>query len=56
VRPDAPEAVLGDVARRVRDHGVDFALVGGLAVSIRRGQDLTRKLDELIAAARAQTA
>lgn len=49
--PDAPEAVLGDVARRVRAHGVEFALVGGLAVSIRSEVRFTRDVDLAVAVA-----
>jgi predicted nucleotidyltransferase len=49
VRPEAPEAVLGDVANRLRDHGVPFALVGGLAVSIRSEVRFTRDVDLAVA-------
>jgi hypothetical protein len=42
---ESPEAVLGDVARHLRDEGVAFALVGGLAVSIRSEVRFTRDVD-----------
>jgi predicted nucleotidyltransferase len=47
--PEAPEAVLGDVARHLRDRGVAFALVGGLAVSIRGEVRFTRDVDLAVA-------
>ncbi len=47
--PEAPEAVLGDVANRLRDRGVPFALVGGLAVSIRSEVRFTRDVDLAVA-------
>lgn len=46
---EAPEAVLGDVARHLRDRGIAFALVGGLAVSIRGEVRFTRDVDLAVA-------
>jgi predicted nucleotidyltransferase len=42
---DAPEAALADVARLLRERRVPFALVGGLAVSIRSEVRFTRDVD-----------
>jgi predicted nucleotidyltransferase len=46
---EAPEAVLSDVARHLRDRRVAFALVGGLAVSIRGEVRFTRDVDLAVA-------
>ncbi len=43
--PDAPEVALADVARLLRERRVPFALVGGLAVSIRSEVRFTRDVD-----------
>jgi hypothetical protein len=51
VRPETPEAVLGDVAIRLRERGVAFALVGGLAVSVRSEVRFTRDVDLVVAVA-----
>lgn len=43
--PDAPEATLSDIAALLRRQRVPFALVGGLAVSIRGEVRFTRDVD-----------
>jgi hypothetical protein len=48
---DAPEEALADIGRRLREHGIGFALVGGLAVSIRAEVRFTRDIDLAIAIA-----
>ncbi len=49
--PESAEAVLGDIACQLRSRGVDFALVGGLAVSIRAEVRFTRDVDLAITSA-----
>jgi hypothetical protein len=49
VKPEAPEAVLADIAQRLRERGVAFALVGGLAVSVRSEVRFTRDVDLAVA-------
>ncbi len=49
MRPEPPEAVLGDIANRLRGRGVAFALVGGLAVSVRSEVRFTRDVDLAVA-------
>ena len=44
-----PAEALVDIAARLRRHGVDFALVGGLAVSIRGEVRFTRDVDIAVA-------
>jgi hypothetical protein len=46
---DAPEEALADIGRRLREYGIAFALVGGLAVSIRAEVRFTRDVDLAIA-------
>jgi hypothetical protein len=43
--PGAPEQALSDIAKRLREMNVPFALVGGLAVSVRAEVRFTRDLD-----------
>lgn len=45
MKPEAPETVLGDIAHRLQERGVAFALVGGLAVSVRSEVRFTRDVD-----------
>ncbi len=45
VTPDAPETTLSDIAALLRRQRVPFALVGGLAVSIRGEVRFTRDVD-----------
>jgi predicted nucleotidyltransferase len=47
---DAPERVLADITRHLRERGFGFALVGGLAVSVRAEVRFTRDVDVAIAA------
>ncbi|MEO5727057.1 MAG: nucleotidyl transferase AbiEii/AbiGii toxin family protein [Byssovorax sp.] len=47
----SPEAVLGDIAARLAQLGRPFALVGGLAVSLRAEVRFTRDVDLAITAA-----
>jgi hypothetical protein len=49
VEGDAPEQALADIVRRLRQHGVGFALVGGLGVSVRAEVRFTRDVDVAIA-------
>lgn len=46
-----PEIVLGDIVRHLRRLGRPFALVGGLAVSLRAEARFTRDVDLAIVAA-----
>lgn len=46
---DAPEEALADIGHRLRGYGIGFALVGGLAVSIRAEVRFTRDVDLAIA-------
>jgi predicted nucleotidyltransferase len=46
---DAPEEALADIARRLHEYGIGFALVGGLAVSTRAEVRFTRVVDLAIA-------
>lgn len=46
---EGPERVLADIARRLRDLGKPFALVGGLAVSVRSEVRFTRDVDLALA-------
>jgi len=48
---ETPEVVLADVAHRLEGRGVAFALVGGLAVSIRSEVRFTRDVDLAVAVA-----
>jgi predicted nucleotidyltransferase len=48
---DAPEEALADIGRRLHERGIGFALVGGLAVSIRAEVRFTRDVDLAIAVA-----
>lgn len=41
----SPEATLATIARELRDRGIRFALVGGLAVSLRAEVRFTRDVD-----------
>lgn len=49
MRLEPPEVVLGDIANRLRGRGVAFALVGGLAVSVRSEVRFTRDVDLAVA-------
>jgi hypothetical protein len=49
VKPEAPEVVLADMAAQLRRRRVPFALVGGLAVSIRSEVRFTRDVDIAVA-------
>src|ERR1700722_12686095 len=46
-----PESVLGDIVRHLRRLGRPFALVGGVAVSLRAEARFTRDVDLAVAAA-----